>query len=129
MTQSKTLNALDNIHFYIRHAKQKLKKGIYSYYWTIGNIYSNGENLKRNPKKALSYYEKFFKVHQKQRSWVDEVELYIEMGNLYREIGNIDKSKEAFVSAGLEIIRRFPQDEKEQIRQQKRYKLDKLLLI
>lgn len=121
------LSGLHSIERYIKQAENLIKQGKYKYYYALGNIYSNGEHIPKNIKKAISYYEKFSKIHTNERPYVDEINFYIDLGKLYKEINKPEKSQEAFIKAIFEIRKRFPDDEKEQIRQQKRHGLDKLL--
>ncbi|RAJ89905.1 hypothetical protein LX87_05594 [Larkinella arboricola] len=124
--QPKKINS-NNAKRYVARAKALQKGANYHYLYSLAKMYNLGETVQRDPKKAISYYEKFFKLHLKKRILIDEIQEFIEMSKLYKELGDEWLAKECLYEAGFEIMRRFPDDEKEQLRQQKRYELDKLL--
>ncbi len=98
-------------------------KGMYECYQHLAYMYEAGDGVEKNLPKAIKLYRKFYEEHSRRRIKIDEVELLMNIGHLYLQLGNKYRAAEWYLKAGFQIVQDY-KDEKERRQMFKKHKVE-----
>jgi TPR repeat protein len=105
-----------------------INEGVYKSYLRLAKIYEEGHGVKKDIKKSLEMYEKYYKVYGKLVPVKFQIiEFLIDVGNKHMELKNKYRAAQWYMNAIGHIMEAYSYDTKKQNQLLKKYKLQKLL--